>query len=460
MKRLKYSIGVRSVKVINILLITAAFALAWFLHYTNCGAHKALGIRGEIVLVCLFMFLYIMFTRVYDAFMISASRISEMIFSQVLSAAISDAVMFIVVWLVIPDFPHIYPMLIVFGAQIITSVLWCVIAHKLYFAILPPRRSAVIYDSREGFEHLISEYGLQKRFKVELVIKDDECLDNIECIKGMETVFLSGVSSSNRNDILKYCIANDIQVYMIPLVGDVLVSAAKQRHILHLPMLRTERYNPSPEYLFIKRLFDIVSSLAVLILVSPIMIITAIAIKLCDWGPVFYKQKRLTKDGKEFNVLKFRSMRVDAEKDGVARLSTGTKDSRVTPIGRIIRKFRIDEFPQLFNILGGSMSVVGPRPERPEIAAQYEEELPEFRLRLQAKAGLTGYAQVYGKYNTTPIDKLRMDLMYISKPSFLTDLSLIFATVKILFVPESTEGVAEGQVTASGSVEKKEKQTV
>ena len=383
-----------------------------------------------------------------------------MIFSQVLSAAISDAVMFIVVWLVIPDFPHIYPMLIVFGAQIITSVLWCVIAHKLYFAILPPRRSAVIYDSREGFEHLISEYGLQKRFKVELVIKDDECLDNIECIKGMETVFLSGVSSSNRNDILKYCIANDIQVYMIPLVGDVLVSAAKQRHILHLPMLRTERYNPSPEYLFIKRLFDIVSSLAVLILVSPIMIITAIAIKLCDWGPVFYKQKRLTKDGKEFNVLKFRSMRVDAEKDGVARLSTGTKDSRVTPIGRIIRKFRIDEFPQLFNILGGSMSVVGPRPERPEIAAQYEEELPEFRLRLQAKAGLTGYAQVYGKYNTTPIDKLRMDLMYISKPSFLTDLSLIFATVKILFVPESTEGVAEGQVTASGSVEKKEKQTV
>lgn len=460
MKRLKYSIGVRSVKVINILLITAAFALAWFLHYTNCGAHKALGIRGEIVLVCLFMFLYIMFTRVYDAFMISASRISEMIFSQVLSAAISDAVMFIVVWLVIPDFPHIYPMLIVFGAQIITSVLWCVIAHKLYFAILPPRRSAVIYDSREGFEHLISEYGLQKRFKVELVIKDDECLDNIECIKGMETVFLSGVSSSNRNDILKYCIANDIQVYMIPLVGDVLVSAAKQRHILHLPMLRTERYNPSPEYLFIKRLFDIVSSLAVLILVSPIMIITAIAIKLCDWGPVFYKQKRLTKDGKEFNVLKFRSMRVDAEKDGVARLSTGTKDSRVTPIGRIIRKFRIDELPQLFNILSGSMSVVGPRPERPEIAAQYEEELPEFRLRLQAKAGLTGYAQVYGKYNTTPIDKLRMDLMYISKPSFLTDLSLIFATIKILFVPESTEGVAEGQVTASGSVEKKEKQTV
>jgi len=163
---------------------------------------------------------------------------------------------------------------------------------------------------------------------------------------------------------------------------------------------------------------------------------------------VLYRQPRLTKNGKVFHVLKFRSMRVDAEKDGVARLSTGDKDDRITPVGRIIRKVRIDELPQLLNILGGSMSVVGPRPERPEIAEQYEKELPEFRLRLQVKAGLTGYAQVYGKYNTTPYDKLQMDLMYIANPSFLEDLRIIFATVKILFVPESTDGVGEGQITA------------
>ena len=161
-----------------------------------------------------------------------------------------------------------------------------------------------------------------------------------------------------------------------------------------------------------------------------------------------YKQKRLTKNGKEFYVLKFRSMRQDAEKDGVARLSTGDADPRITPVGRVIRKLRIDELPQLFNILGGSMSIVGPRPERPEIAAQYAEELPEFNLRLQAKAGLTGYAQVYGKYNTTPYNKLQMDLMYIAHPSFFEDLRIIFATVKILFLPESTEGVAEGMETA------------
>lgn len=147
-------------------------------------------------------------------------------------------------------------------------------------------------------------------------------------------------------------------------------------------------------------------------------------------------------------VHKFRSMKVDAEKDGVARLSTGNKDDRVTPVGRFIRKVRIDELPQLLDILRGDMSIVGPRPERPEIAAQYEKELPEFALRLQAKAGLTGYAQVYGKYNTTPYDKLQMDLMYIAHPSIVEDLRIIFATIKILFIPESTDGVEEGKTTA------------
>lgn len=140
---------------------------------------------------------------------------------------------------------------------------------------------------------------------------------------------------------------------------------------------------------------------------------------------------------------------MDAEKDGVARLSTGDKDDRITPVGHFIRKCRLDELPQLINILRGDMSIVGPRPERPEIAAQYEEELPEFALRLQAKAGLTGYAQVYGKYNTTPYDKLQMDLMYIANPSLVEDIKIMFATVKILFESESTEGVEQGHTTAT-----------
>ena len=235
---------------------------------------------------------------------------------------------------------------------------------------------------------------------------------------------------------------------MVPRVGDVLMSSAKQMHMFNLPILRVSRYSPNPLYLLIKRCFDIVVSIVGLVVLSPVFIVTAIAIKCSDKGPVFYKQLRLTKNGKKFYIHKFRSMRVDAEKDGIARLSTGEQDDRVTPVGRFIRKCRIDELPQLIDILSGNLSVVGPRPERPEIAEQYMKEMPEFQLRLQAKAGLTGYAQVYGKYNTTPYDKLQMDLMYIANPNVVEDIRICFATIKILFAPESTEGIAEGQTTA------------
>lgn len=226
------------------------------------------------------------------------------------------------------------------------------------------------------------------------------------------------------------------------------MGGAEQMHMLHLPIMALGRYNPTPEYAIAKRAFDIILSALGILVLSPALLIITIAVK-SDGGPALYKQTRLTKDGKEFQVLKFRSMRVDAEKDGVARLSTGDIDPRITKVGRVIRKIRADEFPQLFNILKGDMSIVGPRPERPEIAAQYEEDLPEFKLRLQMKAGLTGYAQIYGKYNTTPYDKLLLDLMYINHPTIWQDLKICFATVKVLFLPESTEGVQEGATTAA-----------
>lgn len=300
-------------------------------------------------------------------------------------------------------------------------------------------------------ENLISDYGLDKEYDVVKTVSIDDCIANIDMIDDMDIVFLSGIHSHERNVLIKYCVERGITAMIVPRIGDVIMSSAKNVHLFHLPMLRLDRYNPSPEYLFIKRTIDILVSGIAAVLLSPVMLVVAIAIKKTDGGPVFYKQKRLTKDGKIYDVLKFRSMRVDAEKDGVARLSTGENDDRITPIGRFIRKVRLDELPQVFNILAGSMSLVGPRPERPEIAAQYEAEMPEFRLRLQAKAGLTGYAQVYGKYNTTPYDKLQMDLMYIAHPSIWEDIRIMFSTVKILFMKDSTEGVAEGQTTAASA---------
>ena len=439
--------------MLNVIMMMLCFAGIWYGYYADRALVDYYR-RGDWVVVFLFGILYFGFCRSYDAFHISTSPISELIYSQGLSLVISDFAMYMVIWLLSLHMPNVLPLLLTFLVQIAISVSWALLAHKWYFWNYEPRETAVIYDTREGMESLIGEYGLERKFRLEHVLQIKECLDRLSVLDGCDTVFLAGIHSHDRNIILKYCMYRGIRVYVIPRVGDVLMGGAKQIHMFHLPMMQIERYHPIPEYRLAKRFFDILLSGIALIVLSPFILITAIAVK-SDGGPALYKQKRLTKDGRVFNVLKFRSMRVDAEKDGVARLSTGDKDDRITPVGRIIRKIRFDELPQLFNILRGDMSIVGPRPERPEIAAQYEKEMPEFALRLQAKAGLTGYAQVYGKYNTTPYDKLLMDLTYIGRPSLWEDFKICLATVKILFMPESTEGVEVGQVTAMG--EKKEK---
>ena len=446
-KMIRHDILLRLLKALNIVLITIPFICCWYGYYEGKmknGFYR----RGNFMIIALFMLVYFIFARVYSAFLVSINRISEMVYSQVLAALITDGISYLVICLLVRGLPNLIPGILAIVGQILLSVLWCVFAHYWYFKSFPPQKTMIIYDVREGMEKLINQYDLEQKFEVKAVLQVKECLEKLESLKSVETVFLSGIHSHDRNIILKYCVEHDIKVYVIPRVGDVVMSGAKKIHMFHLPVLRVERYNPRPEYLFLKRLTDLVMAGAATILFSPVMVITAIAIKAYDKGPVFYSQIRLTKDGKEFGVLKFRSMKVNAEKDGVARLSSGDNDPRITPVGRFIRKVRIDELPQLFNILRGDMTIVGPRPERPSIAAEYEEVMPEFRLRLQAKAGLTGYAQVYGKYNTTPYDKLLMDLTYISHPSYLEDLQIMFATVKILFMPESTEGVAEGQTTA------------
>lgn len=448
METTRYKTALRIVKLLDVILLTIPFAFCWYGVYADKLADPFYE-KGNWLILFLFAVLYIAYGRLYDGFQISLSRISELIGSQTLAVIIADGILYIVTALLFKGIPPILPMVATLATQILLSALWCKFAHRWYFRAFEAKKTAVIYDMREGMERLISQYGLSNKFDVVKTASVTEALEeNLEILKDVEVVFLCGVHSHERNIILKRCIAGGVQMYLIPRIGDVLMSGATRMHMFHLPMLKVGRYSPTPEYLFLKRTLDIVVSGLAFIVLSPIMAAVAIAIKLTDHGPVFYRQCRLTKDGKKFDVLKFRSMRVDAEKDGVARLSSGDRDDRITPVGRFIRKCRLDELPQLINILKGDMSLVGPRPERPEIAAQYEESLPEFALRLQAKAGLTGYAQVYGKYNTTPYDKLQMDLMYISNPSFAEDIKIIFATVKILFVPESTEGVSEGQTTA------------
>ena len=452
----RHDVLIRSTVVLNVLLITLVFVLCWEWSYGDNLWRRAFYGRGNYVVFAMFMVLYAIFGRTYDAFEISLHPVSEMIYSQALSAFFANVIMYGVICLLSRHMVTVIPLMLCFAAQILVSILWCSLVNFWYFHRYPPKKTYIVYDMRQDMESLISEYGMEKKFQVIGSCSAAECLAaDMEMIRpGLQAVYMCGVHSHERNVILKKCIELGITVYVNPRIGDLIMSSARKRHMYHLPILQVGRYVPTPEYAFCKRAFDLILSTLALIILWPIMLITALMVR-SDGGPALYKQVRLTKDGREFKILKFRSMRTDAEKDGIARLSAGENDDRITRVGKIIRAVRFDELPQLLNIIKGDMSIVGPRPERPEIARQYEETLPEFRLRLQVRAGLTGYAQVYGKYNTTPYDKLQMDLMYIAHPGFIEDLKICFATVKILFMKESTEGIDAGATIAGNQKPKK-----
>ena len=281
-----------------------------------------------------------------------------------------------------------------------------------------------------------------KAYNIEKEITYDEYVKNKKDILNYESVMVMGLDVKEKEQLIHECYEKTIPLYIIPDVYEVIINNARNIYLIDKPILKANNFGPSQLDKIVKRLFDIFFALVMLVITSPILLITAIVIKVYDSGPVLYKQVRLTQYGREFKILKFRSMKVDAEKDGKARLAS-EHDDRITPVGKFIRSCRIDELPQLINILIGDMSVVGPRPERPELIEKILLDVPEFNYRLKVKAGLTGFAQVYGKYNTKLKDKLLFDLYYIENFSLLLDLKIMFLTFKILFVKDSTEGVSD-----------------
>lgn len=431
----------------NPIIMTFLFSLTWFFYYADKLTTKFFRL-GDLFIIFVFFIVYSFFVLLYDGLNIVYNRVSDLIYSQIISILISDIFLYIIIFILNKGTITIMPLLIVLVLQTLIAILWSQINCNLYLKKHKPSKTIIIYDTRKEVKGLIESYGFTKRFDVQKTIKSEACLKKLEILKDYEVVFVYDLHSSQRNIIAKYCMANDIEMFVSPKIGDIIMSDAKEINIFHSAMKHLSVDADNLTYFIIKRIFDILISLIAIIITSPLMIITAIIIKAYDKGPVLYKQNRLTKNGKVFKLIKFRSMKINAEKESGAILSSGDNDPRITPIGKIIRKIRLDELPQLFNILKGDMSIVGPRPERPEIAQKYEKTLPEFKLRLKVKAGLTGYAQVYGKYNTTPYNKLKMDLIYISKMNVLFDLRICLATIKILFMPESTEGIETGKTTA------------
>ena len=430
---------------------TGIFAFIWYRFYAERLYLEPFWERGNYAVIVVFLIIYCFFARLYGVFELTLSRVTGLIYSNLVASLMTNAFMYILMWLLIRHLPPIWPVLLGIGLSVLFSFPWAYLSAHAARRLIPPDRVLILYDNedaRASGEEIVRKTSWRLTLAGQTEVGDDP-ETAVRAIEGCRctAVMICGVHSSPRNTILKYCVDNDIPAYVRPSIGDYLVNSAEDLQLANLPVMLCRRSSPGIVYTVGKRFFDIVLGLIGFAVFSPFMLVTAIAIKAYDKGPVLYKQVRLTKDRKKFYVYKFRSMKVDAEKDGVARLST-KGDSRITPVGKIIRATRIDEMPQIFCILKGDMSIVGPRPERPSIAADYEKDMPEFALRLQVKAGLTGYAQVYGKYNTEPYDKLQMDLRYISEQSFVTDIKIILATIKILFMPESTEGVDAGKTTA------------
>ena len=431
--------------VIKILITIVELVFFGIVLYTYYGPILFDNVQsiGYPVTLLLFLIVYLALANLFRAFKIIDFSIMDTVFSQAIALAITDFLLFCEICLIGRGYLSVLPGLLTFACQFVFAVIWGLLSKIVACKYLKPEKTLIItgVDDTQEFTDKLSI--LSSIFKVEKIVKiDDIPVSYHELLSPYGAVIFYEVDSYKRFDLLWYCIQNRKSLYLTPHINEITFSGFSARHLIDTPMVKYEYRSERFWYNFFKRIIDIVVSFIALIILSPFFLITAIAIKTEDHGPVLYKQKRCTKNGKVFNILKFRSMIVNAEKDGVS-IPCRAGDPRITKVGRIIRKCRIDEFPQIINVLKGDMSLVGPRPERIEHVQEFTKEIPEFAYRLRVKGGLTGYAQIYGKYNTSPYDKLRMDLQYIENQSLLTDLKLLLLTIKIIFVAESTEGFTD-----------------
>lgn len=437
---------------VNVVGIAFLFTMIWFIFYRYNLAAGFLYKKGTTGLIFIYSLQYFLFATLYGGHNIEYYRTSELIYSQVLSMLFTNVVTWGIICLIDRRFVEIFPIILLSVMEVIFIICWAVWSVQRFRKRHVPRGLTILYSEKVPYdlEEKLNHY--QYKFKIKNHIDISCGFEKIvEMLHDDDGVIMGEIDPVFKKKMIRYCFEHKMPIYILPNVSEIVLRSSYVVSLLDRPMLICRRGELSLFDEFIKRCFDIVLAGIALIVAAPIMAVIAACIKLYDGGPVIYKQKRLTINGAVFELYKFRSMIVDAEKDGVARLAKAN-DSRITPIGAILRQCRLDELPQLINILKGEMSIVGPRAERPEIAEQYTKEIPEFAYRLKVKAGLTGYAQVLGRYNTTPYDKLMWDLMYMESYSIFMDLKIIMMTIKILFLPESTSGVGENDITAQKGV--------
>ena len=418
--------------IILLICLMGIFIHVWDMNY-NDEIVFPFYYKGYLMMGAFYAFFFVIFSYILGGMKIGYLKSSSLLLSQTIALFATNVSIYLETVLLSARFVKVVPMIELTVVDIFIIVLWTFVVNRIFRKLFPPHSIILLYE----------EYDPTDRYIIKKSMNVEEGWEKVtEEIMNYDAVFLCDIHSPLRNRYVKFCYSKGIRSYITPKISDIIIRSSENIHLFDTPLLLSRNQGFSFEEKFVKRLMDIIIASLALIITSPIMLIIAAAIKLYDGGPVFFRQDRCTINGKVFSIHKFRSMIENAEKEGEV-IPTTEDDQRITPVGKFIRKTRLDELPQFIDILKGDMSVVGPRPERVEHVRQYTAEIPEFEYRLKVKGGLTGYAQIYGKYNTSAYDKLKLDLMYIQNYSILLDLKLIIMTGKIVFMKESTEGFEE-----------------
>lgn len=403
--------------------------------------------RTAAITLSTFAVMMLLFCRIYGGYRIGEIKCRNIVFSLSVATVLTDLVTYFQLQIMNvneANNAHLelfgVDLLLLGGAlaiQLLVIVAAVLGANWLYFRFHPPMKCVIIAGSEADMRLMKSKLEkFRLKYRVCDCIRPDHP-DVKAIIRRNEAAFLYHISPEDHRILIEYCYKHARKLFFDMHIEDLLAQNCDSFLMDDVLMTAYTRKGLSLSQRFVKRTADIVMSLAGLIVTSPIMVMCAVAIKACDGGPVFFRQKRMSRDGELFDIIKFRTMYVQSP--DCKQHSVTADDDRITPVGRVLRRFRVDELPQLINILKGEMSVVGPRPEMLENIENYMQHMPEFAYRNRVKAGLTGYAQVAGKYNTPPREKLMMDISYIENYSFWLDIKLILKTLTVFFRDDATE---------------------
>ncbi len=428
-----------------VLLELGLYYYVW-LNFYNSRMQKPFWRRGNWLAAWEYLVLLMLLHRMYGGLKVGIYKYWNLVYSHMISILGVNVFSYAQVVLFDKKMHNPTALACLTLIDLVLVMAWAFAFKKLYSFLFPRKRLILVCGDKPMF-HLMNRLDTREdKYEIVRTVSITRGVDAVIAMaREYDGMIIGDITASSRNRLMKRCYAENIRSYTVPKISDILLRSSVELNIFDSPLYLSRNIDGLAwDQALVKRLEDLVIAGAMLVVTGPFFLIIAALIKCTDHGPVFYTQNRLTLDGRVFRIYKFRTMVVDAEKKS-GPVKAGDKDPRILPVGRFLRATRLDELPQLLNILKGEMSLVGPRPERPELAAIITKNIPEFQYRLKVKAGLTGYAQIYGKYCTTSYDKLKLDLTYIRNYSFWMDLKLILMTPKVLFMKESTEGFVDGE---------------